>query len=182
MSTFAKIVSLLEAENCRYELIEHAPEGDTVVASRIRGHAVRDAAKSLVLEALGGTGAVEKYYLAVVPGDKRVDLRFLRQVVNAKRLQLAPEHVARMLTGCGMGAVPPFSFNEELIVLVDMAIAESNRIFFNAGELHRSIAMEGGDFIRIGRARTGYYAMDNISTEVRCPPSVVDEARDVQSA
>jgi Ala-tRNA(Pro) deacylase len=163
VSTLAKILSLLEMEDCPYALMPHAPVGETAAASKVRGHDLREAAKSLVLEAVERDSRAKKYYLAVVPGHKKVDLKFLKRVVNARRIQFAPEDKARDLTGCVMGAVPPFTFNEDLTVILDMTITETERIVFNAGELNLSIIMKTADFLKIVRNKIGYYCHDQLA-------------------
>jgi Ala-tRNA(Pro) deacylase len=165
VSTYSKILSLLDSEGCQYELISHPPAGETVAASRIRGHELCEAAKSLVLEAIERESANRKYYLAVVPGDRKVDLKFLRGVFNVKRVQFASESKARELTGCVMGAVPPFTFHEALKVVLDMAIMESERVVFNAGKLDLSIAMKTDDFLKLVGSKEGYYARNRVAME-----------------
>lgn len=163
MSICSQILSLLDSEQCHYEVIRHAPMGETVNASRIRGHDLRQAAKSLVLEATDRSGKTRGYYLAVVPGDKRVDLKFLRSALNAKRVQFAAAEKAMELTGCVMGAVPPFTFHKELRVMLDMTIADVDQLVFNAGELDISVAMATKDYLRIVRNSEGYYARNSIA-------------------
>jgi len=163
MNICSRIFSLLDSEQCRYEVIRHDPMWETVSASRIRGHDLREAAKSLVLEATDRDGKTRRYYLAVVPGHKRVDLKFLRSVLNAKRVQFAPEEKAKELTGCVMGAVPPFTFHKDLRVMLDMTLMEVDRLVFNAGELDISVAMPTQDYLRIVGNNEGYYARDSIT-------------------
>jgi Ala-tRNA(Pro) deacylase len=163
ISICSQIFSLLEREHCRYEVIRHAPMGETVSASLIRGHDLREAAKSLVLEASDRDGKSRRYYLAVVPGHKRVDLKFLRSALCAKRVQFASEEKAMELTGCVMGAVPPFTFHKDLRVMLDMTIADVDQIVFNAGELDVSVAMPTRDYLRIVQNCEGYYARNSIA-------------------
>jgi Ala-tRNA(Pro) deacylase len=55
------------------------------------------------------------------------------------------------LTGCVIGAIPPFSFNDQLAVLADPLIRENEEVVFNAGRLDRSIFMKPEDFFRIAQ-------------------------------
>ncbi|HEU5323293.1 MAG TPA: hypothetical protein VFX28_20970, partial [Methylomirabilota bacterium] len=48
-STFVQVAEFLDRLGIAYRMIRHAPEGNTERASRIRGHALREAAKSLVV-------------------------------------------------------------------------------------------------------------------------------------
>ncbi len=66
---------------------------------------------------------------------------------------IATREKAEALTGCVIGAIPPFSFNEQLLVLADPLIAENEEVVFNAGRLDRSIFMRSADYIRVARPR-----------------------------
>ena len=48
-----------------------------------------------------------------------------------------------------IGSIPPFSFNEALILLADPLIRENREVVFNAGRLDRSIFMNMDDYFRI---------------------------------
>src|SRR5512138_3455713 len=94
-----------------------------------------------------------RYYLANVPGDCRVDFEAIRLALDADSAAFAPRARAEALAGCVTGSIPPFSFNEELMVLADPAIQENEEVVFNAGRLDRSIFMKAEDYIRIAKPR-----------------------------
>ena len=56
---------------------------------------------------------------------------------------------AQELTGCVIGAIPPFSFSDQLQLLADPLIQQNDEVVFNAGRLDRSIMMKLRDYIRI---------------------------------
>jgi Ala-tRNA(Pro) deacylase len=47
--TYTRLISLLDAHGARYRLIDHEPEGRTEVVSPMRGNALAQAAKCIVL-------------------------------------------------------------------------------------------------------------------------------------
>jgi Ala-tRNA(Pro) deacylase len=94
-----------------------------------------------------------RYFLANVPGDCRVDFEAIRAGLDADSAAFAPRTKAEALAGCVTGSIPPFSFNDELIVLADPAIQENEEVVFNAGRLDRSIFMKMKDYIRIAKPR-----------------------------
>jgi Ala-tRNA(Pro) deacylase len=122
--------------------MEHAPEGRTDLASLIRGHPLRDAAKSMLVE-VEGTAAPDgrEYVLAVVPGDRRVDFAAIKHLRGGRKARLAPADLATELTGCTMGAVPPFAFHPKVSVLACEHLKASTAIVFNAGRLDCSISL-----------------------------------------
>lgn len=72
--TYSRLIDLLDRHNASYRLIDHASEGRTEVVSPMRGNALSQAAKCIVLMVKLGK-KVTRYILAVVPGDRRVDLQ-----------------------------------------------------------------------------------------------------------
>ena len=65
---YDRIIALLEAGEAEFRLLEHAPEGRTDLASQLRGNALRQAAKAMVVTVLRPDGE-RRHVLAVVPGD-----------------------------------------------------------------------------------------------------------------
>ncbi len=73
----------------------------------------------------------------------------MKKHFQADSVAFAQKEKAQELTGCVIGAIPPFSFNERLILLADPLIQENEEVVFNAGRLDRSIMMKLSDYIRI---------------------------------
>ena len=130
------------------EFIEHEPEGRTEVIAKIRGNEIQQSIKSMVLQ-VRLKPRENIYCLANVPGDCRVDFEGVKKHFNADSIAFAQKEKAQELTGCVIGAIPPFSFNEQLILLADPLIQENEEVVFNAGRLDRSIMMKLSDYIRI---------------------------------
>jgi Ala-tRNA(Pro) deacylase len=86
-----------------------------------------------------------------VPGDCRIDFDGIRHYFEAESVAFASRERAQELTGCVIGAIPPFSFNDGLQVLADPLIRENDEVVFNAGRLDRSIFMKIDDYIRIAQ-------------------------------
>lgn len=145
-----QLVALLAREGAPYRLVEHEPEGRTEWIARIRGNRPEQAIKSIVVQ-LRLSKKENRYCLANVPGHRRVDLEAIRLHFDAAGIGIANREKAEALTGCVIGAIPPFSFNERLFVLADPLIAENEEVVFNAGRLDRSIFMRSGDYMRIAR-------------------------------
>lgn len=151
--THLALLKMLDAAGVRYRMIHHAAEGATATASALRGHALRDAAKSIVVRA-GITKKVRRYLLAVVPGDRQVDLERLKELTNASDIGFARRDIAERLAGSVSGSFIPFSFNPELELVVDRSLLTSKEIYFNAARLDRSVAMNSVDYVAVARPRT----------------------------
>jgi Ala-tRNA(Pro) deacylase len=143
-----QLKSLLDANNAAYLVIEHEAEGRTEFITKIRGNRIEQAIKSMVVQ-VRISKKENIYALANVPGDCRVDFDAIKSHFNAAGIGMAPREKAEALTGCVIGSIPPFSFNEKLILLADPLIKENEEVVFNAGSLERSIFMKMEDYFRV---------------------------------
>jgi Ala-tRNA(Pro) deacylase len=145
-----QLCALLEKEGATYRVIEHEPEGRTEVIAKIRGNRIEHSIKSIVVQVrLNRKDNI--YCLANVPGDCRIDFKGIKQHFNADSVAFAAREKAQELTGCVIGAIPPFSFSDQLQVLADPLIQENEEVVFNAGRLDRSIFMKRDDYNRIAK-------------------------------
>jgi len=145
-----QLCALLDQEGATYRVIEHEPEGRTEMIARIRGNRIQQSIKSIVVQV-----RINKreniYCLANVPGDCRIDFKGIKNYFNADSVAFASRDKAQELTGCVIGAIPPFSFSDQLQVLADPLIQENEEVVFNAGRLDRSIFMKLDDYLRIAK-------------------------------
>ena len=145
-----QLCELLNRKGAAYRVVEHEPEGRTEFIAKIRGNKPEQAIKSIVVQVRFGRKE-SRYYLANVPGHCRVDLFAIQSIFNGTDASITPREKAEVLTGCVIGAIPPFSFNDQLILLADPLIQENEEVVFNAGRLDRSIFMKSTDYFRIAQ-------------------------------
>ena len=145
MDSHARLVAHLEATGARFRIVEHAAEGRSEQISVIRGNHPSQALKAIVVALKGGES---EFALAVLPGDRRCDFAALAAVFSAKKARFAAPEDAQRLTGCVMGAVPPFTFDAALPLVADPVIQANDEVVFNAGRLDRSIFMALADYLR----------------------------------
>ena len=148
ISIHEQLRALLDKEGAVYRVIEHESEGRTEFITKIRGNRIEQAIKSMIVQ-VRMSKKENLYYLANVPGDCRVDFDAIKAHFNAAGIGMAPREKAEALSGCVIGSIPPFSFNEKLGVLADPMIKENDEVVFNAGSLERSIFMKMEDYFRI---------------------------------
>src|SRR5450756_2674483 len=96
--TYEQLIAFLAQHEVPYRLINHAPEGRTEVVSPMRGNALSQAAKCIVLMVKIGK-KVTKYVLAVVPGDARVDLNAVKALMSGTYVAFASPDIAERLAG-----------------------------------------------------------------------------------
>ena len=150
--TYTRLIAFLDQHNARYRLIDHAPEGRTEIVSPMRGNALSQAAKCIVLMVKIGK-KVTKYILGVIPGDARVDLNVVKALMQGTYISFASSDIAEKLAGSVAGTILPFSFNSELELIVDPALLENDEIYFNAARLDRSMALKTSDYMALSKPR-----------------------------
>jgi len=150
MDIHEQLRALLDKEGAVYRVIEHAPEGRTEIIAKIRSNRIEQSVKSMTLQ-VRLTRKENIYCLANVPGDCRIDFDGVKNYFHADSAAFAAREKAQALTGCVIGAIPPFSFNDQLQVLADPLVLQNEEVVFNAGRLDRSIMMKLDDYVRIAK-------------------------------
>lgn len=153
-----QLCELLDRRGAIYRVVEHEPEGHTELIAKIRGNRPDQAIKSIVVQIRMGKQD-NLYCLANIPGDCRVDLKAIKALYNANSAAFATREKAGELTDCVIGAIPPFSFNDQLAVLADPLIRQNEEVVFNAGRLDRSIFMRSEDYFKIAAPRQANIAL-----------------------
>jgi len=149
---YEKLITFLLENQISYQEVHHIPEGRCEAVSKIRGNKLEHAAKCLVVMVKHGKKE-RQYYLAVVPADRSVDLHAVMKYSGGDSVMLAPPDRAFDLTKCEMGTVLPFSFHDDLTLLVDPSLKNVDEIVFNAGKLDTSIFIKTQDYLSICNPR-----------------------------
>ncbi len=156
---FDRLVALLSEAKAEFRVIEHEAEGRSSKISVIRGNRPDQAAKAMVLDLRGGGGG-RRHVLAVLPGNRKLDFAAVANVLEARKCGFASPDTAQQLTGCAMGAVPPFALNPELAIVVDEDLLKNDTLYFNAGRLDRSMELDTKDWIAAAKPRIGRISAD----------------------
>jgi Ala-tRNA(Pro) deacylase len=150
--TYTSLIALLDEHGAQYRLIDHPPEGRTELVSPMRGNALVQAAKCIVMMVKIGKKTT-KYVLGVVPGNARVDLAAVKALLNATYVSFASPDIAERLAGSVTGTVLPFAFSPELELIVDPSLLENDELYFNAARLDRSVVLNTRDYLTLAKPR-----------------------------
>lgn len=154
---FDRLVALLSEAEAKFRVIEHEAEGKSEAISAIRGNRPEQAAKAMVLDVRGGGGG-KRQVLAILPGSARLDFDAVAALFEARKCGFASPETAQALTGCVMGAVPPFALNPALSIVVEEDLLANDTLFFNAGRLDRSMELDTRDWMAVARPRVARIA------------------------
>lgn len=159
--TYSKLIAYLDENKVPYRLIEHEPEGRTEIVSAMRGNAVEQAAKCIILMVKIGM-KVTRYILAVVPGNARVDMNGVKALLGGTYASFASKDIAERLAGSVAGTVLPFAFDPELELMVDPSLLENEDIYFNAARLDRSMVLKASDYVNLVKPRLEHIAQMDV--------------------
>lgn len=160
---YERIVDLLQKNGARFRVLEHEAVGRSEEIARIRGNDINRSAKAMLLKITQKDKQV-KHCLVVLPGNCKLNNKAVLKQLNAKSVSFEPD--VEGLTGCVSGCVPPFTFSEQISLLVDDRIAKlpGGEIAFNAGALTRSIFLEIEDYLRITQPTVGQFSQEPTET------------------
>ena len=142
MSTRA--IQHLKRKDVSFEVIkyEHEEKG-AEFAARATGFPLDRTVKTLVVD-LGG----RNYCLALLPGDRQLDLKLLAQVFTVKRAAMADTATAERLTGYLVGGISPFGTKQALPSVMEKRIREYAEVLINAGQRGVMLKMAPEDIVK----------------------------------
>jgi Cys-tRNA(Pro)/Cys-tRNA(Cys) deacylase len=126
------IIRLLEQRKIPYTAHELPIEKlGAVEVARLLGVAPNLVYKTIVVTRL----VKGKPILAVVPGDREVDLKVLASAIGEKKVQLPSEREAERLTGLQAGGISPLALlNRGFQVLIDTSAKDLEAIYISGGQ------------------------------------------------
>jgi len=147
LSVLEAIRALLLAEGVPFVEKEHEATHTSEQSALARGESLRIGAKALVIK------TDSQYRLFVLPADRKLDSSAVKRQLGAKKTRFADAAELLELTGLVPGSVPPFGRPILPLELVaDLALAENEKMAFNAGSLTHSIIMAVSDYQRVSSA------------------------------
>lgn len=149
---YRQLITFLDQHSADYRLIDHPPEGRTELVSPMRGNALSQAAKCIIIMVKVGK-KVTRYVLGVVPGDMRVDLNAVKSLFGGTYVSFASGEIAERLARCATGTILPFAFNSELELIVDPMLLDNHELYFNAARLDRSVVLKTSDYVTLAKPR-----------------------------
>ena len=95
-----------------------------------------------------------KPILAVVPGDREVDLKALAQAVGEKKVHLPTQREAEELTGLQAGGISPLALlNRGFLVILEASAIENPEIHISGGQRGVNLRLPTADFISLTGAK-----------------------------
>jgi len=128
--SFTRALRELSEAKVPYRVMTFKAEEKTAEeVTRETGFPLAQVVKTLLVR-----GASQKYYLALCPGDRQINLKALARAVNEKKADMARREEVPKITGYFIGGVSPIGTHRPLPVVMDRSILGLPEIAVSAGQ------------------------------------------------
>ncbi|MGB9674354.1 MAG: aminoacyl-tRNA deacylase [Anaerolineales bacterium] len=145
------VIRLLEQRGIKFEQYHLSAEKRGAVETAVLlGVAPADVYKTIVVTRLERG----KNILAIVPGDREVDLKALASALNEKKLHIPTEKDAERITGLQAGGISPLALlNRGFQMVIDSSAQNHATIIISGGQRGLMIRIAPQDLVSITNAR-----------------------------
>jgi Cys-tRNA(Pro)/Cys-tRNA(Cys) deacylase len=95
---------------------------------------------------------------AVIPVERRLDLKALARAVGARQAALADRTEAERRTGYVRGGISPLGQRQQLAVVLDESAIPQPTLYVSAGKRGLQLELAPGDLVRLTRAQVAAVA------------------------
>jgi Ala-tRNA(Pro) deacylase len=152
MDVYQSIIELLNKQHISYKTFSHEAVLTSEQAAKVRGNKLEQGAKAMLLRSEG------TFVLAVISAAKQIDMKKMKNILDTKSLSFATPEEVMKITGCEIGAVPPFGNLFDIPVYCDVSIQQQEKIDFNAGLRTHSIEVKSEEYIALVHPKVAEFA------------------------
>lgn len=151
MTIKTKVTELLDSKGIKYKLLPHDKEVFTCEdAAKARGGNIDEMIKCIMLVDKSG-----KYVLACIFATGKVDLTKVKEIAGTRRLSFATKDQIQEVLGFVMGAVPPFVFDADVIVVFDNEITRKEKVNISSGDPKCGLELSPKDLFVLVKPKIG---------------------------
>ncbi|MFZ2649572.1 MAG: YbaK/EbsC family protein [Burkholderiaceae bacterium] len=154
MTICSRLSDYLERHGAQFDICAHPRSRTSVQTARVAHVQPQQLAKSVIVE--DDAGCV----MAVVPGDRKVQLGRLARLLERKHLHLTDEdRIAELFTDCDRGAVPALGMAWGVETIVDDELEASEFVYLEGGDHECLLRLSHEQFHELMReARHGHFS------------------------
>ena len=142
-----KVIECLREAEVDYEILKTEPVYTCEAAAEATGTRLHQHVKSMLLLC-----DECKPVLALLQGDKRVDLNRVRKVTSSRRVRLASHEEVKNIMKVEIGAVSPL-IADEIPILLDIGLMREKTLYMSAGTHTECVAMSPRDLLKVVKVK-----------------------------
>ena len=152
MPILKRLQSYLDTNKISYEVVNHP-----------KAYTAHDMAQTLdvpgkLVAKVVMVKADSYFVMCVLPSTWQVDLKRLRDILEARDVRLATEaEISNLFPDCQVGTMPPFGNLYGVEVYVDQLLTEDESIVFEAGTYVGAIKLRYKDFASLVRPKVAAF-------------------------
>ena len=151
---YTRAIKYFKRRKITYEDNEYEKkEKGAGLAAKATGFPLERIIKTLVVD-IGN----KKYALALMPGDKKLDLKHFAKTAGVKRAAMADTETAERITGYLVGGISPFGTKRMIPAVMDQSIADFDKVLINAGHRGTMLLISPENILKNLNCRTGKIA------------------------
>lgn len=150
------LTDYLDQQQVDYRLLPHQQEAHTIEdAARQRGIEPAQMVKCILLRDMS-----DRLALACTPGDRSVDPKKVRTVLNWRRMTCVDLDQVEAITGYQIGTVTPLLLRTPMPIIFDHAISQQVIVTISSGSLMAGVALTPYDLIQLCQPKFAHIQRD----------------------
>lgn len=151
-----RAVRYLKQKKVSFEVVKYAhDEKGANYAAQATGFPLEQTIKTLVVDLGNG-----RYGMALMPGNRRLDLKRLAALFGVKKATLTDTDTAERLTGYLVGGISPFGTKHTLPVVIDEPARAYDTVMINGGQRGVMLKMTPADIEKTINCRVAAIGWD----------------------
>ena len=139
-----KSIDYLKSKNIEFKTIHLREVPKTAKdVERLYGCPLHQVLKTLVFV------GKNKPVIAIVPGDKRIDINKLKKVTNQNDIKMANPSEVQEITGYNIGGVTPFGIAEDIVKIIDESVFKIEKVNIGSGKAEIGIELNSEDLKKL---------------------------------
>ncbi|MGR5208048.1 MULTISPECIES: aminoacyl-tRNA deacylase [Vibrio] len=139
------LMQFLADQNIAFRLLPHQRPATTIEdAAQQRGIRPSQMVKTILLRDMGN-----QYALACAPGDRSIDPRKVRALLQCRRMTCVDQADVQAITGYMIGTVTPLRLKRDMPIVFDPSLLEEKEITISSGDRMAGLALSINDLITL---------------------------------
>ena len=139
------LMQFLAEQNITFRLLPHQTPATTIEdAAQQRGIRPSQMVKAILLRDMGNL-----YALACAPGDRSIDPKKVRSLLQCRRMTCVDQADVESITGYKIGTVTPLLLKHHMPVVFDRSLFDEREVTISSGDRMAGLAISIDDLARL---------------------------------